>query len=380
MKKLIYLLILVIIVSGCAAKKPHLELIMNPKTAKDYCQRALYFQGKNELLQAIAEYRQAIALDQNYADAYFKRSVCYMGMGNYEDAASDLTQLIALQPKKPGYYRFRATCYTYLEDVGRAIADHDTTISLSPKNYWYHRYKADLLFQEARFREANSAYKEFLKKFSVRPTGKISSFEAYINPYAQFWVKKDPFSSGMSDEEDVRIKEEATAMVQLCEELIREENLYDTARAMSPGMSKQEVLKTVMATDKMMTGYSPRNSDNSLLVTVSRTGPIEDRNIRILVFDKDILAQEKRVPLSEVMGLPGISKYSDILRDSNLSRSDVLERIRKTDYILYEDERQIVSVTEWDTQKGKRVRFFTFDNNKLKFRIFGSRRLWEGKD
>lgn len=372
MKKLIYLLILVIILSGCAARGHRLELIMNPKTPKDYYQRGGYFHDKMEPLQAIPEYTQAIALDHNYTDAYFMRSLCYTFIGNYEGAVTDLTQAIEWRPKRALYYRFRATAYSFLEDVDRAIADYDTAISLRPGDCWPYLNKAALLFQDARFREAIPAYRGFLRKSPKVLNATVFSFITG----GLIGVMTDPLGSIRSAKAVVKTKEKVKEMIQLCGEIIRGENLSDTVRAITPGMSKRAVLKIIMATDKMVTENFQHNSADSLLVTVSRTGPIEDRNIRILVFKKDILSLEKRVPLRQVIELPGISKYTDIPMNPAPPRSGVLELIRKTDYLLYEDDRQIVSVTERETQKGKRVRFFNFDKNKLTSRMLGSRRLW----
>ena len=100
------------------------------------------------------------------------------------------------------------------------------------------------------------------------------------------------------------------------------------------------------------------------------------RKLRILIFDKGVLTLEKLIPLIEIAELPGVSKFTDFPRNPTPPRGVLTEIIRKTDRIIYEDDRRIVTVTERESLKGKRVRVFNFDKDKLTSWSPGSRKIW----
>jgi hypothetical protein len=359
--------------SGCATTNPTATLLENPKTARDYYQRGTYF-GQSRPLEAIPEYTQAIALDEEYTDAYLQRSRCWIHVGNYEAAVTDLTQAVKLRPKQADYYQLRAMAYTHLdlEDIEKAIADYDTAIALNPKDYWGYLPKAALLFQEARFAEAIPVYREFLAKSPNVATEVASS----LVTSGLVGVLLDPGGTIRSARGIAARREQVKEMIKLCERMLQQDGLPVAARPLSPGMTESEVLPIVMTTDRIVAESSAGKSDHNVLVTVSRMGPIEDRILRVLVLDKGQLALEKRVPLREVMEIPGVAKFADIPVNPTPSRSVVSELIGKTDHLVYEDDGQIVTVTEWETQKGKRVRFLYFNQDKLTWWTRFSRKLW----
>ncbi len=358
--------------SGCAATgQPTLPA--NPKTAKDYCQRGAYFLRKSQPLDAISEYTEAITLDQKYTDAYVMRSLCRTSVDDYEGAVTDLTQAIELRPEGAMYYQCRAMAYTYLDlgDTDKAIADYDKAIALSRETHWLYLSKASLLFQEARFAEAIPVYRACL----ANPPSAAGDVVTTFIISGLVGVLLDPLTNG-SARAITQERGEVKEMIKLCESMLQQDGVLAASRSISPGMTRQEVLQIVMTTDRIVAWNSHGKSDDSLLVTVSRVGPIEDRILRVLVLNKGRLALEKRVPLREVMEIPGVSRFMDIPMNPTPPRSAVSELIGKTDRLLYEDDRQMVTVTEWATRKGKRVRFLNFDKGKLTSWTRGSRRLW----
>jgi hypothetical protein len=305
---------------GCyshGVKQPA-TLVADPKTAQDYYQRGTYFHNHAQYLEAGAEYTQAIALDKEYADAYFKRGLCRSCMDDYEGAVADLRKAIELNPKQV--------------------------------------YQAFL----ARSPAANEVW-------AVGDTFLL---------FGLIGVATDPLGSIKSAHATARGRENVEEMITLCEAMLQPNDLPTSRRPLQPGLTKFEALRVVLTTDRLVAGGGPSNSDRTVLVTVGRAGPVEERLLSVLVFDKGRLTLEKHVPLHDVMEIPGVSTYKDITSGSPLLRQAVLDKVSKTDHVLYEDNRQIVAVTEWATKKGKRVRFFNFNNGKLASQTRGSRRLW----
>jgi hypothetical protein len=99
----------------------------------------------------------------------------------------------------------------------------------------------------------------------------------------------------------------------------------------------------------------------NLVVTVTRATAGE-RQLRILVFKNQKLSAEKWLPMKEVLDVPGISK-TDLTLVPVPSRAGVTGLVRKTNPVIYEDDQQVVTVTESDPQKGKRIRILAFDKN-----------------
>ncbi len=360
------------LLSGCATAKPSATLREDPKTAGDYYQRGVYFQNQSRPSEAIPEYTRAVALDEKYPDAYFMRSLCYILVDDYEAAVADLTQAIKLRPKQAGYFRLRATAYSYLEDPDNAIADYDAAIALNRNDYWLYLSKASLLVQESRFADAIGAYREFLAKSPNVATEVVSS----LMVTGLFGVLADLGGNIRSARGIAPQREAVKEMIKLCERMLQPDGPPAAAHPIRPGMTEAEVLQTVMTTDRIVAENSVGSPERDLLVTISKTEPIEDRTLRVLVLDRGRLTLEKRVPLREVMELPGVSKFPTIPLNPAPPRNVVSELIRQTDHVLYEDDRQIVTVTEWETLKGKRIRFFNFDKDKLTSYTHGSRKLW----
>ena len=74
---------------------------------------------------------------------------------------------------------------------------------------------------------------------------------------------------------------------------------------------------------------------------------------------------ERRVPLKEAMNVPGTSRPTDIPGRPELSKDALLEIVRKTDRVIYDDDTRIITMTEWEAGKGKRLRVVVFKDNKL---------------
>jgi len=371
------------VLSGCATSGHLPPLVANPKSATDYYKRGRYYQAKNQCLQAIPEYAKAVALDPSYEDAYYAKGMCSLGVNDYQTAESDFTHLINLRPKQIEYYRFRANARAYLENIDKALDDCDTALALSPKNTALRSAKAVLLFEQGRFAQSLTEYRAVHEGI---PNAEVASAVAVKGiTGGVLGVLLDPLgdikSARSSAKMHSRMRETVEAYIDACEFLLRPGGQVAAASLISPGMSQKEVLRNVLVTDRIILEFLGNidrmgSSDRILFVSVSRAGSVEDRELRILVFDKGNLTLEKRLKLKEVMETPGISEVTDILPGAAPHRSVLTEYLRKKDLIIYEDNLQIVTVTEWQIQRGKRVRAFNFDGEKLTSYTLGSRRLW----
>jgi tetratricopeptide (TPR) repeat protein len=84
---------------------------------------------------AIPEFDQAIALDDQFAQAYWGRGEAFMALGAYETAVADFNRVVDLHPTTfPSIYVYRAAAYTQLGNYSAAIADYQHLLSLEPED------------------------------------------------------------------------------------------------------------------------------------------------------------------------------------------------------------------------------------------------------
>ncbi|GHT84011.1 hypothetical protein FACS1894137_06500 [Spirochaetia bacterium] len=84
--------------------------------------------------RAIADFTQAIRLDPNDAGAYCERGNAYVDKQDYDRAIADYNQAIRLDPNHTFAYNNRGSAYDAKQDYDRAIADYNQAIRLDPND------------------------------------------------------------------------------------------------------------------------------------------------------------------------------------------------------------------------------------------------------
>jgi Flp pilus assembly protein TadD len=99
---------------------------------------ACYFQRRGKHKLAIEEFKRALAIDPNYANAYNGIGVSYDFLGDYSSAIDAYEKALALNPDLDYVYNNLGYCYLLKGKLNYAIAAFRKAISFNEQNKLYH--------------------------------------------------------------------------------------------------------------------------------------------------------------------------------------------------------------------------------------------------
>ncbi len=112
-----------------SGKQPATEHVVD-MAAKEHWKKGNSFFEESKFDEAIAEYNEALKIDEKYADAYFNRALTERVMNNFDGAKHDLEVVISLQPKS-------ADAPLLIGDIVESAND------LLGARYWYEKSLAN---------------------------------------------------------------------------------------------------------------------------------------------------------------------------------------------------------------------------------------------
>jgi len=113
-------------------EKYSLILAFCPFDAEAYYQRGLAYARREQLPQALDDFRRALALKPDHSEAHYQRGLVWRKQGKPLEALTDLGRTIALQPNHAGAYRARGMTYFGLRDWTKAAEDLARAAELTP--------------------------------------------------------------------------------------------------------------------------------------------------------------------------------------------------------------------------------------------------------
>lgn len=96
--------------------------------------KALYYQNRNQLKEAIAIYKEIPKFDKNNADAFYNIGLLYMDLDSVKQAKNNFNIAVNVDPQYVLGYFFRGVASEKLNDLNEAKADYEQTLRLAP-NY-----------------------------------------------------------------------------------------------------------------------------------------------------------------------------------------------------------------------------------------------------
>ena len=162
------ILILLVIVSGCAGNKMISEGIANmekddinaaltafdksvkahPEEAEAYYYRARAHSENWDYDAALDDYNRAIKLDPDYADAYMGRAEIWRHKEKKNKCIADLSRIIEIDENRYKAYSLRGDIYKEQGKTEKALADFNTAISLAPETAYKALYHRGLIYKK----------------------------------------------------------------------------------------------------------------------------------------------------------------------------------------------------------------------------------------
>lgn len=128
-----------------AARLASAAVLLQPKLASAYQQRALCYHAAGDDNAALQDLQQALALSANDGQLYWQRAELHADMGNHAAALKDFDAAERLLGQDAGLYQMRAGSYLALDRIPEAIADLGRAITLSPTMPALYRRRGELL-------------------------------------------------------------------------------------------------------------------------------------------------------------------------------------------------------------------------------------------
>lgn len=107
---------------------------------------------------AVADYSDAIALNQSDARAFHFRAMSYQKMGKYSEAIADSTQALRLDPRNARAYNERGASHSFLDQYDEAIRDYTFAIRLNPDYALAYRNRGSCHAHKGEWEDAISDY------------------------------------------------------------------------------------------------------------------------------------------------------------------------------------------------------------------------------
>jgi tetratricopeptide (TPR) repeat protein len=109
-------------------------IALDPDSADAHYWRAVALASSGEQTETLSEYDKAIALKPDFVDAYIDRGTYLAGQKRYDDALSSYDKAIEISPDNAGAFLHRGRLYTTISKNDLALADFDKAIAIEPNS------------------------------------------------------------------------------------------------------------------------------------------------------------------------------------------------------------------------------------------------------
>ncbi|NML21213.1 tetratricopeptide repeat protein [Pseudoflavitalea sp. G-6-1-2] len=138
-------------------------IALNPRYAGAYLKKGALFYGQNQNDSAFADLSKAIEINDGFEEAYMMRGNILFAQQQFDAAAQDYSKTIALDPKSPTGYLYRGNIYAKQKQYEQAATDLTKAIELSPDNMDAYIERANAYYYNKQYDDALSDYKKIVE-------------------------------------------------------------------------------------------------------------------------------------------------------------------------------------------------------------------------
>jgi hypothetical protein len=285
-------------------------------------------------------------------------------------ALPDWTIVIGLAPRDADNYIGRARVYDQLGDLDHALADLTTAAGLAAAGwpaYFVHRQQADMLFAHGRFREALAAYRVSLGHLPDVSVAAELGKQFLLGGPAGILLGEFGQTARREQAQVERAQAYLNERIHVSEALVKGGTHRGDLPPLTLGMSHRAVLEQVLVTDRIVGDsenllFAPGSATPECYVTVSTTGPPEDRGLRVLVFTESTLRATTRRPLTAVPEGPEAAASAGACKHALKSRY-------ATESLVYSDDTFVVTLTASPATQEPWVRVVRCDKDLVMFSV-----------
>ncbi len=106
----------------------------SPDKARPYFNRALAYEGLQDLNAAITDYSRAIDINQGYTNAWSNRGLAYLRVGQLDKAVSDNLKALETKPSFSPAHSNLGSAYDEMGQYAKAIESYTKAIELKPNS------------------------------------------------------------------------------------------------------------------------------------------------------------------------------------------------------------------------------------------------------
>jgi tetratricopeptide (TPR) repeat protein len=162
-----------------------------PRTVIAFSNRGSYYQKKEKLDLALADFNEALRLKNNHTESLINRADIYRLRGQYDLAIADCNKAIQTNPKLPGAYINRGISYCITGKYDEGFQDFVKVIQLDPKYPNSYCNRGNLYDMRG---QLDSAISDYTLAISLKP----DYSEAYYNR-GKTHMKKQNYDAALND-------------------------------------------------------------------------------------------------------------------------------------------------------------------------------------
>ena len=143
--------------------------------------RSKSLNDRDGCLSAVADYSEAIKLDDSNAEYFSTRGICEVVLGRIYQAAQDCGRAIGLNSEDPNVYRCRAYGYMSVSRYEEAIKDYEKSVYLDSNNPAAYFLLAEAYRKQKNWSKALDNYRAPVLKEWDNPDIFVGMAECYMN-------------------------------------------------------------------------------------------------------------------------------------------------------------------------------------------------------